>query len=95
MATSSTPLRDFMKQIVREPERTSSATSSEASLSTLRRVCSASSSIGGFHIAIWRRAPGEPSSSISAISSSPVSRSASSTGLAIVALASRKRGVVP
>ena len=83
-----------MKQIVRAPSRTSSATSSAASLSALRRSCSASSITGGFHIAIWRRAPGEPSSSTRRTSSKPVRRSASSTGLAIVALASRKRGVV-
>ncbi len=43
-ATSSTPLRDFMKQIVREPSRVSRATSSAASARTLRRVCSTSSS---------------------------------------------------
>ena len=41
------------------------------------------------------RGAGEPSSSISATSSRPVSRSASSTGLAIVAEVSRKRGSVP
>ena len=69
--------------------------SSAASASALARIRSASSTTGGFHIAIWRRAPGEPSRSTSATSSKPVSRSASSTGLAIVALASRNRGSVP
>ena len=70
-ATSSTALRDLMKQIVRAPPRTSSASRSAASPSALRRVCSASSRTGGFHIAIWRRAPGEPSRSTSATSSRP------------------------
>ena len=66
-----------------------------ASASVEARLPSASSSSGGFHIAIWRAAPGEPSRSTSAMSSRPVSRSASSTGFAIVALASRMRGSVP
>ena len=56
---------------------------------------SASSVSGGFHIAIVRFAPGEPSRSMTVKSSRPVRRSASSPGLAIVALASRKRGSVP
>jgi hypothetical protein len=94
-ATSSTALRDLMKQIVRAPRRTSSPTISAASPSDEARVPSASSVSGGFHIAISRRAPGAPSRSTNAISSRPVSFSASSTGLAIVALASRKRGSVP
>ncbi len=94
-ATSSTALRERMNAIVRAPCVTSSVIRSAASPIVLARVCSASSSTGGFHMAIWRRAPGEPSRSISAKSSSPVSRCASSTGLAIVALASRKRGAVP
>jgi hypothetical protein len=49
---------------------------------------------GGFHIAISRPARGAPSSSIGS-NGSPTSRSASSTGLAIVAEASRKRGSAP
>jgi hypothetical protein len=55
----------------------------------------ASSITGGFHIATLRLKPGEPSRSTTRTSSSPVSRAASSPGLAIVALASRKRGSVP
>src|SRR3712207_7502014 len=47
-----------------------------------RSSCSASSTTGGFHIAIWRAAPGEPSSSTSCTPSRPVRRSASSTGFA-------------
>ena len=58
-------------------------------------MASASSVIGGFHIAIVFFAPGEPSRSITVTSSSPVRRSASSPGLATVALASTKRGSVP
>jgi hypothetical protein len=50
---------------------------------------------GGFHIATVRRVPGEPSREITVTSSNPVSREASSPGLAIVAEASRKRGAVP
>ena len=65
---SSTALRDLMKQIVRAPAGTRSANRSAASLSAEARTPSASSSIGGFHIAIWRSAAGEPSRSISAIS---------------------------
>ncbi len=53
-----------------------------------------SSTSGGFHMAIRRSARGAPSRSTSA-TSQPVSRSASSTGLAIVALASTNRGSVP
>ena len=60
-----------MKQIVRAPSRTSSATTSAASASTERRTPSASSVSGGFHIATVLRAPGEPSSSISAKSVAP------------------------
>ncbi len=84
-----------MKQIVREPAATRSANRSAASLSAEAREPSVSSSSGGFHIAIVRSALGAPSSSIRRISSSPVSRCASSAGLATVALASRKRGSVP
>ena len=54
-----------------------------------------SSVTGGFHIAIVRLVMGEPSLSITVKSSRPVSRSASSPGLPIVALAIRKRGAVP
>ena len=68
---------------------------SAASASGERRVASCSSVIGGFHMAIVLRAPGEPSSSTIVTSGRPVSRSASSAGLAIVALARRKRGSVP
>jgi hypothetical protein len=95
LAISSTALRDLMKQIVRAPSRTRRATSSAASPSALARICSASSTTGGFHIAIWRRADGAPSSSTSRTSSRPVRRSASSAGLPMVAEASRKRGRVP
>jgi hypothetical protein len=85
--SSSTPRRDLTKQIVRAPLRSRSARTSAASPKTLRRDASASSTIGGFHIAICRRGCGEPSASMSVMSSRPVSRSASSTGLATVALA--------
>ncbi len=84
-----------MNTIVRAPWTTSSASRSAASASGDRRVASFSSVMGGFHIAIVRRDPGEPSSSTTVMSSSPVSRSASSPGLAIVALASTNRGSVP
>ena len=84
-----------MNTIVRAPPATSSASRSAASASGERRVGSFSSVIGGFHIAIVRWAPGEPSRSTTVKSSSPVSRSASSAGLAIVALASTNRGSVP
>ncbi len=50
--SSSTPLRDFMKQIARAPSRTSRASSSAASPSAERRAPSAASVSGGFHIAI-------------------------------------------
>ena len=57
--TSSTPLRDLMKQIVRAPSRTSSATIVGRLARARCRACrSASSTSGGFHIAIWRAAPG-------------------------------------
>ena len=82
------------KQIVRTPWETSSASSSAASESGERRVPVALSISGGFHIAISRPARGAPSSSISS-NGVPTSRSASSTGLAIVAEASRKRGSEP
>ena len=53
---SSTPLRDFMKQIVRAPLVTSSENTSAASYSAEPRTPSSSSSSGGFHIATrrWR-----------------------------------------
>jgi hypothetical protein len=92
---TSTPLRDFMKQIERAPSRTSSASSSAASPSAERRAPDSRSVSGGFQIAILRCGLGEPSSSISAKSSRPVRRSASSTGLAIVAEAIMTRGSVP
>ncbi len=79
-----------MKQIVRAPSRTSRASSSAASPSAERRAPSCSSVSGGFHTAIVRDGAGEPSSSIRRTSSSPVSRSASSSGLAIVAEVIRK-----
>ena len=94
-AISSTALRDFMNTIVRAPCDTSSASRSAASASAERRIASFSSVIGGFHIAIVRWLPGEPSSSMTVKSSSPVSRCASSSGLAIVALAITNRGAVP
>ena len=93
--STSTPLRDFMKQIVRAPSRTSPASISAASPSAERRAPLASSVSGGFHIAILRSGVGEASRSINVKSSSPVSRSASSSGLAIVAEASIIRGSVP
>ena len=82
------------KQIVRTPCETSSASRSAASERAERRVPVALSISGGFHIAISRPARGAPSSSISS-NGVPTSRSASSTGLAIVAEASRKRGSAP
>jgi hypothetical protein len=107
--STSTPLRDFMKQIVRAPSRASRASISAASPRAERRVSSAASGaptagsgapprrspVGGFHTTIRRRGVGEPSSSISRTSSRPVRRSASSTGLAIVADVIRKIGEVP
>ncbi len=73
---------------------TSSASRSAASERAERRVPDFSSISGGFHIAISRPARGAPSSSISS-NGVPTRRSASSTGLAIVAEASRKRGSEP
>ncbi len=107
--STSTPLRDFMKQIVRAPSPTSRASISAASASAERRAPSVppgappaelaapptKSVVGGFHTAIRRAGAGEPSRSIRATSSSPVRRSASSSGLAIVAEVNRKRGSVP
>ncbi len=93
--TSSTPLRDLMKQIVREPASTRSRSSEAASPIGLARCAVASSTIGGFHMAIRRGAEGDPSSSTSSMSSRPVSRSARSSGLATVALASMIRGSEP
>ncbi len=94
-AISSTALRDFMNTIVRAPSITSEASRSAASASGDRRAIVAGSVTGGFHIAIVRLVPGEPSRSITRTSSNPVSRVASSPGLAIVADASRNRGDVP
>ena len=71
-----------------------SASRSAASASGEPRAPVRSSVSGGFHIAIRRSARGAPSRSTSA-TSQPVSRSASSTGLAIVAEASTNRGSVP
>ena len=73
---------------------TRSASRLAASESAEARCPSASFTSGGFHIAIRRSARGAPSRSTS-VKSSPVSRSASSSGLAIVALVSTKRGSVP
>ena len=84
-----------VRKIVRAPELTSSENSSAASASAEARIPSCSSSSGGFHIATRRAAFGAASRSTSRKSSRPVSRSASSTGLAIVALVSRNRGAVP
>jgi hypothetical protein len=91
---SSIPRRLFRKQIVRTPWETSSTSSSAASDSGERRVPLASSISGGFHIAISRPLRGAPSSPTGS-NGSPTRRSASSTGLAIVAEASRKRGSAP
>ena len=84
-----------MKQIVRAPSRTSPASSSAASASGERLAPNAASVSGGFQSAIRLAGAGEPSSVISCTSSRPVSRSASSSGFAIVAEVSRKRGAVP
>ncbi len=84
-----------MNTIVRASSLTRSASRSAASARTERRVASFSSVIGGFHIAIVRLAAGAPSRSTTVMSSSPVSRSASSPGLATVADASSTRGAVP
>ncbi len=91
---SSIPRRLFMKQIVRTPRWTSSQSMSAASETGERRSWVACSITGGFHIAISRPARGAPSSS-SRSNSSPVSRSASSPGLAIVAEAMMNRGSAP
>ena len=91
---SSIPRRLFRKQIVREPLMTRSASSSAASESTERRCIVFWSITGGFQIAIRRLARGAPSESTSA-NSVPTSRSASSTGLAIVAEAQMNRGSEP
>ena len=64
---SSTPRRDFMKQIVRAPSSTRRSTSSAASARTEARRPSASSTSGGFHIATVRWAVGAASVSISVI----------------------------
>ena len=80
--------------MVRVPAAISPASRSAVSDSGERRVPDASSMSGGFHIAIRRAAFGAPSDSTSA-NSVPISRSASSTGLAIVAEARMKRGSAP
>ena len=87
-AISSTALRDLMKQIVRAPPRTSSTSMSAASAERASAACRAPRrSSGGFHIAICRaRAAASRRGRRARCSSRPVSRSASSTGLAIVAL---------
>ena len=91
---SSTPRRDFRKQIVRTSACISSDRSCAASDSAEPRMPASSSTSGGFHITTWRSACGAPSRSTSP-SSRPVSRSPSSSGFAIVALVSTKRGSVP
>ena len=91
---SSTPRRDLRKQIVRTSRETSSASSLAASPSADARLPSRSSTSGGFHITTSRSACGAPSRSTSS-SSTPVSPSPSSRGLAIVALVSTKRGSAP
>ena len=91
---SSMPRRLRMKQIVRTPRETSSTSRSAASETGERRVIVRCSITGGFHIAISRPARGAPSSSSSS-NGRPVSRSASSPGLAIVAEANTKRGSAP
>ena len=91
---SSIPRRLRRKQIVRTPSLTRSASSSAASERTERRVIDRGSITGGFHIPIRRRARGAPSESTSR-KGSPTSRSASSTGLAIVAEARMNRGLAP
>ena len=70
---SSTPLRDFMKQIVRAPAVISSASSSAASASAEARMPSFSSSSGGFQIATWRDGSGAVSLSTRLMSGRPVS----------------------
>ena len=62
---SSTPRRDFRKQIVRISRSTSSASRFAASDSAEARRPRRSSTSGGFHIAIWRSARGAPSRSTS------------------------------
>ena len=95
-AISSTARRDFMKQIVRAPlAHELGQQVGRLGAATLRRAPSASSVSGGFHIAIVARAPRRAVAVDERESSRPVSRSASSTGLAIVALAIRNRGAVP
>src|SRR5204862_339027 len=84
-----------MKQIVRAPPRTRPTSSSLASRSGEPRTPSASSSSGGFHIAMRRSAWGDPSRSTSATSSRPLSAEARLTGFATVADASRNRGALP
>jgi hypothetical protein len=84
-----------MKQIVRAPDCTSSENTSAASYRVEPRAPSAASSNGGFHIATWRAGTGALSRSTSVKPSRPVRPSASSTGFAIVADASRNRGLVP
>ena len=89
---SSIPRRLRRKQIVRTPSATRSASSSAASERAERRVIDRSSMTGGFHIPIRRPARGAPSESTRR-KGSPTSRSASSTGLAIVAEARMNRGL--
>jgi hypothetical protein len=91
---SSIPRRLRMKQIVRTPRETNSTSRSAASETGERRVIVCCSITGGFHIAISRPARGAPSSSSSS-KGTPVSRSASSPGLAIVAEASTNLGSAP
>ena len=93
---SSTPLRELTKQITREPPRTSALTQLARLLergAPRAQVLVHERRVPDRDLAV--AAAGAPSRSISRTPSRPVRRSASSTGLAIVAEASRKRGAVP
>ena len=76
------------------PASIASTSQVTASSLALRRASESLPSGVGFHSAKYLRPRGEPSSSITS-TSRPMRRDASSPGLAIVALAARKRGREP
>ena len=93
-ASSSAALRDRVNPIVRMSSWTSFDISSDASVSALRRPPVSSSMIGGFQRAN-SFSPDGAASAVTSSNANPVSRSASSPGLPIVALASIQRGEPP
>ena len=80
--------------IVRRSARTRSATSPAASPWVEARVPGSSSSTGGFQMATTRSPDGEPSS-VTAVTSTPVSADASAAGAPMVAEEQMNTGSAP